>query len=110
LPLKFFTRIELPTPLPIHSHFRNNLGLKLVNIDVEKPRNQALPPSLRPLPTITLDYYEPLQNDTPDIDMQNDNEEAVPIIEPSPTMNTTQETSQLILPTASHPLLPKATI
>jgi hypothetical protein len=31
------------TPLPIHSHLRNNLGLKLVNIDVEKPRNQALP-------------------------------------------------------------------
>jgi hypothetical protein len=57
-----------------------------------------------------LDYYKPLQNDTPDINMQNDNEEAVQIIEPSPTMNTTQETSQLILPTASHSLLPKATI
>jgi hypothetical protein len=42
--------------------------------------------------------------------MQNDNEDAVPIIEPSPTMNATQETSQSILPTASHPLFPKATI
>jgi hypothetical protein len=69
-----------------------------------KTTHQGSPPlSPRSIsPTTTSDYYEPLQNDDLEMDMQEDNDEEVQIIDPSPPVNATQENSNTIRPEASR--------